>query len=336
MSWQCATLKLQVGSGLHQQGTLLFKNCSSGGAGGGLFLQAGSLNISDSIVTFSNCNASQGGGLCAHDRLSLTATSSALSFANCHAYQGGGAYLGKGQFTARGGSILFDKCVAERFGGGLFYGMSSGDILLPVRLQETDVTFTRCHAGSAGGALSSASGTLLHRGGTMRFQNCSAPRGAALANALGADLADVRLADCTSRGNMLHSDSGNISADTLTITYSDASPSDPADVHVGLAAASFIVSKVDCVTVAECEFEAEAISIATARCPPGRSLLRLHSTSFTRLGCLPCGTQLLGSKRQAVCAFVHLFAALGEYCMLPWFIQLGASNTRTNTLDTQA
>ena len=197
--------------------------------------------------------------------------------------------MSNAHFTAHAGTILFDSCTAASHGGAVFfYGATtsrSRRTVFQMSMQGTNVTFRHCAAGTAGGALLAVPGTKVHCTGGMRFQNCTVPRGSAMTTGLGVGLSEVQVENCRGLGTIMHSDTGNISIDSLTLVYA---ADGFADEEVWMMASRVVISRVDCTTVSQCEIIAESVSVDKLRCPPGRSR-SLHSYArIEQLGCSLC------------------------------------------------
>ena len=271
----------------------------------------------ESNVTFVNQNAPEGGGRAARgEHVNIAASSSTLAFVNCHAMKGGGLYMSDAQFTAHAGTILFDSCTAASQGGAVFYGATSmpPHAIFQMSMQGTDVTFRHCTAGTAGGALLSDPGTLVHCTGRMRFQNCTAPRGGAMTTGLGVDLSDVQVENTAGLGAIIHSDSGNISIDNLTLVYA---ADGFADAELWILASHIVISYVDCTAVSQCFIFAKSVSVDKLRCPPGR-WRSLHSYALTEhIACSPCQLQLLSCMRCS-CVLLCVRGVYATGVVNPW------------------
>lgn len=189
-----------LGGGIHANGTVTISQSTISGhsasAGGGIYLEAGSLTISGSAISNNSCHiesdaddnvAAYGGGIFASSgeveirtstiRANSVETKSVSGTANAH---GGGIYIDAGAvlvmedviLTANSVSAETGPSTAIALGGGIF--SSSSMTLVDVLIAENYVYAAGEDAESAGGGAALYAGTLTARGVTIAANDAMA------------------------------------------------------------------------------------------------------------------------------------------------------------------
>ncbi|KAA6370297.1 MAG: hypothetical protein EZS28_034176, partial [Streblomastix strix] len=134
---------------------LNFTNCSADSGGAGIYATIGDTSIIElNTITFSKCvSQGSGGGMECYISGTVQYTIYNLNFLSCTAVtKGGGSYFsfssGNIKFNSSG-QILYDQCVSQQQGGGMYIDSSTN-----YSLQLTKMKFNYCKAQDGGGMFS--------------------------------------------------------------------------------------------------------------------------------------------------------------------------------------